>query len=177
MGIINKIEKASTFLLVRAIAPLSPARATKVQYAFYRRYGMNFTGVPNYISSKAAIDGTDYSLITMGEGATVSSYVRILTHDWAPHTVGKALGIWTEKPLGRISPVVIGDFSFVGTGTVIMPGAKIGRGCIIGAGTVVRGVIPDYSIVIGSPGQIIGDSRAYMRRNYPDQVGPQHDEG
>lgn len=45
-----------------------------------------------------------------------------------------------------------------------MPGTTIGRGCIIGAGSVVRGTIPEYSIVIGNPCEVIGNSREYFEK-------------
>lgn len=45
-----------------------------------------------------------------------------------------------------------------------MPGANIGEGVIIGAGCVIRGNIPDFSVVIGNPAQIIGDTREYVRK-------------
>jgi acetyltransferase-like isoleucine patch superfamily enzyme len=158
----RKLEKSFAFLLIRALSPIRPRWSTKVALYFYKRWGMKFTGTPNYISSLVWIDGTDYSLIELGEGCTISSFIRILTHDWSLHTVGKAFGVKTEQPLGRTLPIKIGDYVFVGTGSIIMPGAEIGRGSIIGAGTVVRGKIPPYSIVIGSPGQIVGDTRQYF---------------
>lgn len=125
---------------------------------------MKMEGRPNYISSRSDLDGTDWSLISLGEGVTISSYVRVLTHDWCAHTTAKAFGIYTDRPLGRIEGVTIGAFSFIGTGSVVMPGTSIGRGCIVGAGTVVRGTVPDFSIVIGSPGKVVGDSRDYLRK-------------
>ncbi len=130
----------------------------------YRRWGMRMKEWPNYLSTRSDVDGTDYSLIYLGQGVTISSYVRLLTHDWSPHTIGKAMGIYTEKPLGRFGAISIGDFSFIGTGSIIMPGATIGRGCVIGAGTVVRGMVPDFSVMIGSPGKIVGDSRELMQK-------------
>ena len=160
----HKIEKAIAFLLIRNLSPIRPRWSTKVALFFYKRWGMKFNGTPNYISSLVWVDGTDYSLIELGEGCTISSFIRILTHDWSLHTVGKAFGVITEKPLGRTLPVKIGDYVFIGTGSIIMPGTTIGMGSIIGAGTVVRGEIPPYSIVIGSPGQIIGDSREYFEK-------------
>jgi acetyltransferase-like isoleucine patch superfamily enzyme len=129
---------------------------------------MKFNDKPNYISSKIWFDGTDYSLISIGKEVTMSSYIRVLTHDWSPHTIAKAFDIPQEKPLGILKGVEIGDFSFVGTGTILMPGSKIGKGCIIGAGTVVRGTIPDFSIYIGSPGKIVGDSRKYLKSKFPE---------
>lgn len=160
----SKIEKIVCFLLVKAVCNFKPRWATNIQYKFFKRWGMKFNGKPNYISSKIWFDSTDYGIIEIGNQVTMSSYIRVLTHDWALHTVAKAFNIPQEKPIGRVKGVKIGDYSFVGTGTIIMPGCEIGKGCIIAAGTVVRGSIPDYSIYGGSPGQIIGDSRDYLKK-------------
>jgi len=51
--------------------------------------------------------------------------------------------------------VDIGSDVWLGIDVCILPGTTIGDGCVIGAGSVVRGSIPPYSIVIGNPGQII----------------------
>lgn len=130
---------------------------------------MNFVGRPNYISARVNFDGTDYRLIEIHEGVTISSYVRVLTHDWSLYTVAKAVGHFSNSPIGKIKGVSIGPFSFVGTGSIVMPGTRIGRGCIIGSGTVVRGTIPDYSIVVGSPGKVIGDTRNHIAAQFTRQ--------
>jgi acetyltransferase-like isoleucine patch superfamily enzyme len=140
---------------------------------FYGRWGMKFVGRPNYLSSRINFDGTDYGLIEIHEGVTISSYVRVLTHDWSLYTIAKATGYHSKMPIGTIKSVSIGPYSFVGTGSIIMPGAKIGRGCLIGAGTVVRGEIPDYSIVVGSPGSIVGDTREFIGRRL-GKLGVEH---
>lgn len=165
-----KYERIFSYTLLTFLRPFNMRWATAVYIFFLRRWGAQFTGRPAYISGRVDIDGTDFSLITLGEGVTLSGDARILTHDWSPYTVGKAMGVHTVKPLGRILPVAIGDYSFIGTGSIIMPGASIGRGCLIGAGAVVRGSIPDFSIVIGNPGQIIGDSRDYMIKKFPEHA-------
>ncbi|MCH2193792.1 acyltransferase [Kordia sp.] len=164
----GKLEKIYVFILVKMVSNFSPRRATNIQYKYFKKWGMKFNDKPNYISSKIWFDGTDYSLISIGKEVTMSSYTRVLTHDWSPHTIAKAFDIPQEKPLGILKGVEIGDFSFVGTGTILMPGSKIGKGCIIGAGTVVRGTIPDFSIYIGSPGKIVGDSRKYLKSKFPE---------
>ena len=48
-------------------------------------------------------------------------------------------------------PVRIGSGSWIGHGSVVLPGAEIGRGCVIGANSVVNGVIPDHSVAVGAP--------------------------
>lgn len=50
---------------------------------------------------------------------------------------------------------IIGHDVWLGYGALILPRARIGNGVIIGAGSVVRGQIPDYTIVTGSPGQVV----------------------
>lgn len=164
----RKLDKAVSMSGAKLVAMVRPGVATSIQLAFLKRNGMRLSGTPNYVSSKVWFDGTDYSLIELGEGCTISSFVRVLTHDWAPHTVLRGMGSEHESPIGRIEGVVVGSYSFVGTGSVIMPGAQIGRCCIIGAGTVVRGRVPDYSIVVGSPGSIVGDVRDYLQKNYAE---------
>jgi acetyltransferase-like isoleucine patch superfamily enzyme len=160
----RKLDQVLTFALVKIMVFLKLKARHRILLKGYRRWGMQMKEWPNYLSALSDVDGTDYSNIYLGEGVTISSYVRLLTHDWSPHTVLKAFGIQTDKPAGRFGSIYIDDFSFVGTGSILMPGCHIGRGCIIGSGTVVRGKIPDYSIVIGSPCQIVGDSREYIRK-------------
>lgn len=167
--IMSKIERIIGLAAIRLAPVIRPGFATTVALRVYRRWGMNFVGRPNYISARVNFDGTDYRLIEIHEGVTISSYVRVLTHDWSLYTVAKAVGHFSDVPIGKIQGVSIGEFSFVGTGSIIMPGTRIGRGCIIGSGTVARGTIPDYSIVVGSPGKIIGDTRSHIAAQFTRQ--------
>jgi len=162
MSMPNKFEKALCFVSAKVLCYIRPKWSTNILYFFFKRWGMKFTEKPNYISSKIWFDGTDYSLISIGKEVTMSSYIRVLTHDWALHTIAKAFDIEQDKILGRVKGVSIGDYSFIGTGTILMPGCCIGRGCIIAAGTVVRGNVPDFSIYAGSPGKVIGSSKEYL---------------
>lgn len=54
-----------------------------------------------------------------------------------------------------IKPVSIGNNSWICEGVLILPGVKIGIGCILGAHSVVNKNIPDYSIAVGNPAYII----------------------
>lgn len=133
----------------------------KLYIMFLRRLGYNLTGTPRYISGKTRIDGTDPSLIAIGDDVVISSDVRILTHDFSVARIDKALSARSrevtrpEEERSKVAAVSIGDNSFIGAFSMLMPGTAIGRDCVIGAGSVVRGNIPDGSIVIGNPGRII----------------------
>jgi serine acetyltransferase len=48
-------------------------------------------------------------------------------------------------------PVVIEEDVWIGSNTVILPGVTVGRGSIIGAGSIVTKDIPRYSIAFGNP--------------------------
>ena len=54
---------------------------------------------------------------------------------------------------------VIEEFAKIGANSTILPGIKIGKHALIGAGSVVVNDIPDYAIVVGNPAKIIGDIR------------------
>lgn len=158
------LAKASQLFLVRVIWFVRPALATRLYARFLASRGAKLDGMPNYLSAKIWFDGTDYSLITLGQGCTISSNVRVLTHDAAVNTVAKELGMHFDPPLIRVKPVRIGRHSFIGTGCIIMPGADIGAGSIVAAGSVVRGVVPPLSIVIGSPAEVVGSVTDYLRK-------------
>ena len=51
--------------------------------------------------------------------------------------------------------VSIGNGSWLGYGTVVLPGAKIGEHVTIGANSVVTGEIPSYSVAVGAPAKVI----------------------
>ena len=141
----------------------------KLYIIFLRQLGYNLVGKPRYISGKTRIDGTDPSLITIGDDVVISSDVRILTHDFSVARIDRAMSdlrggvIDTAEERSKVAGVFIGDNSFIGAFSLLMPGTVIGRDCIIGAGSVVRGKVPDGSIVLGNPGQVV-------RSIYPDQT-------
>ena len=49
----------------------------------------------------------------------------------------------------------IGEGCFIGYGAVVQAGTILGKHCVIGANAVVRGVYPDYSVIVGVPARII----------------------
>ena len=51
-------------------------------------------------------------------------------------------------------PIEIGDDAWLGGGVIVCPGVKIGKRCIIGAGSVVTKDIPDDCMAAGNPAQV-----------------------
>lgn len=44
---------------------------------------------------------------------------------------------------------------WIGARVIILPGVKIGRGSVIGAGSVVSKSIPEYSVAVGNPCKVV----------------------
>jgi acetyltransferase-like isoleucine patch superfamily enzyme len=59
------------------------------------------------------------------------------------------------RQFGKAKPVRIGSGSWIGHGAVILPGARIGEHVVVGAGSVVTGDLPDYSVAVGSPARVV----------------------
>ncbi|HEV7179843.1 MAG TPA: acyltransferase [Candidatus Baltobacteraceae bacterium] len=97
-----------------------------------------------YIGGMSEINATA-SRIVIGDFCDIASFVSINAAD--SHRM--CLGIASEVERREI---LIGDHVFIGTGSIVKGGARIGHHCVIAAGTVVEGVeIPPYSLVVGNP--------------------------
>ena len=81
--------------------------------------------------------------IEIGNDVQMSPNVQIYDHD---HDFRVAGGIKTGKY--RTAPVKIGNNVWIGANTVILRGSEIGDNCVIGAGCVVKGVIPANSTYV-----------------------------
>jgi acetyltransferase-like isoleucine patch superfamily enzyme len=115
--------------------------------------------------------------LVLEEGCQIGAWVGIFTHgsERAIRLLGRQFVHIpnTERKGYTRGSVHIGAYTFVGAGSVILPGVTIGKGCLIGTGTLVTKSVPDYSIVVGSPGQVKGstldlDSRSFAEFDFSD---------
>ena len=53
----------------------------------------------------------------------------------------------------------ISDDVWLGAGVIVLDGAAIGQGTVVGAGAVVTGPLPEYAVAVGSPARVIRDRR------------------
>lgn len=92
---------------------------------------------------------TEPYLVRIGNHVAISSGTSFITHDASPF-------LFDDHPdMDVFGEIEIGDNTFIGVGCLILPGTSIGRNCIIGAGSVVRGAIPDDSVVFGNPAEVM----------------------
>ncbi len=76
-------------------------------------------------------------------------YITDQNHGYADLDIPIAQQVMPERP------VKIGDGSWLGHGTVVLPGATIGRHVVVGANSVVTGNLPDNCVAAGVPARVI----------------------
>lgn len=99
--------------------------------------------------------------LTIKEGCQITNFVTITTHSShiSIRLYGKEYGTASE-PVGYLrGEVYLGEYSYIGPHSTIMPNTHLGKGCIVTAYSYVKGVFPDFSIIAGNPAQIVGDTR------------------
>ena len=109
----------------------------------------------------------DRCLIGKGSGIVGHFSIRIGDDVWTGHDVyitdqnhgyedvNLPISVQT-MPERKVS---IGSGSWIGHGSVVLPGARIGEHVVIGANSVVTGEIPSYSVAVGVPARVIKQYR------------------
>jgi len=114
---------------------------------------------------------TEPYLVELGNHVAVTGGVQFLTHDASFWLIRD-----THPNTQHLGRIVVGDNTYIGQSSILLPGTRIGAGCIIGAGSVVRGIIPDNSLVIGNPARVVGRASLLVSRllNSPDTLDSLH---
>jgi acetyltransferase-like isoleucine patch superfamily enzyme len=113
-----------------------------------------FIGQFNFLDATAGL--------RIGEGVQVTNFVSIVTHSShrSIRLLGRAYASHAGDMPGYVrAPIEIGAYSFIGPHSVIEAGSRIGKGVVVCAHSRVRGKVPDFAIVAGSPAAVIGDVR------------------
>lgn len=103
--------------------------------------------------------GTEPFLIEIGNKVTITSGVKLITHDGATWLINDKKG---RRYLYR--RIKIGNHVFIGVNSIIMPGVIIEDNVIVAAGSVVAKSIPSGKIVGGNPARIIGTYSDFERK-------------
>lgn len=120
--------------------------------------------MPGHILDRdAVITIGDRCLIGKGSGVVGHESIEIGDDVWTGHHVyvtdaNHGYEDTTIPPSGQFAPprpVVIGSGAWLGHGTIVLPGATIGDHAVIGAGSVVGGHIPAFSVAVGNPARVV----------------------
>ena len=93
---------------------------------------------------------SDYPLV-IGKNTTVSGNVLITNVDHDYTQIGEH--ILAQKHMTKKTR--IGENCFIGYGAAIQAGTILGKQCVVGANSVVRGTFPDYCVIVGVPARIV----------------------
>lgn len=101
----------------------------------------------NFISNKGKLIVKKYSVISSG---------CIIVPNSHQLTVGIPFYLSTRNHINdRNEGIIVEEDCWVGAGCILLPGCHIGRGAVIGAGSVVKNDIPPYAVAVGTPAKII----------------------
>jgi carbonic anhydrase/acetyltransferase-like protein (isoleucine patch superfamily) len=96
----------------------------------------------------------DSDIITIGADTNIQDGAVVHVDAGAPATVGRGVTVGHKAVVHGCD---VGNYSLIGINAVVLSGAKIGNYCLIGANALIPEgkVIPDGSLVVGSPGRVV----------------------
>ncbi|MBB3809444.1 sugar O-acetyltransferase [Pseudochelatococcus contaminans] len=119
-----------------------------VEWGFYCDYGFNIEVGENFYANVNLVI-LDGAKVVIGSNCFIAPNVGIYTAGHPLDSERRNMG------LEYAHPITIGDDVWIGAGVSILPGARIGSGTVVAAGSVVRGEIPDGVICGGNPTRVI----------------------
>lgn len=105
-------------------------------------------GRDSIIGENVVLDGRDK--LTIGDHVDIASEVMIYNSE---HDIDD------ESFKASSAPVEIEDYVFIGPRAIILPGVKVGKGAVVGAGAVVTKDVSEFKIVGGVPAKEIGERK------------------
>lgn len=101
--------------------------------------------------------------VQIGDDVTIKSGVYIWDGTVIGNNVfiGPCVTFTNDKfPRSKVYPdsfekIYIGDYASIGANATLLPGVKIGRFAMVGAGAVVTEDVPDGAVVVGNPAKLI----------------------
>ena len=122
-----------------------------------------FIGHFNFIEASSGI--------TIGAGTQITNFISIISHSThrSVRVAARLSGVPLpaedgSQPSDIRAPIAIGAHCFIGPHSVIEAGTVLGKGCLVTAGSRVRGTFADFAVISGNPAQVVGDTRTQDAR-------------
>lgn len=151
--IILKLRYLHEVLIKTAIIKVAKKKGMKLGDNLYVQ------GIPNF--------GSEPFLIEIGNHVTLAEGVSFINHGGDARVTKRIEKYKDGRNFGRIK---IGNNTFIGKGTILMPGISIGNNCIIGSLSVVSSSVPDNSVYAGTPVKFICTIDEYGERLLKNNV-------
>lgn len=100
-------------------------------------------------------DGTFIDLtgeVKIGERTSISPRCILITHSDPGSMFGSSLSDIFRRKVGKI---YIGNDTWIGAGTIVLPDVHIGNRVVVGAGSLIKSDIPSNTLAYGSPVKLV----------------------
>lgn len=172
-SLITRIADAATILnaqwrlLGKARVPLSVRVAGRLHVTgdgeLIVGHGVSLVGtvVPVELGTytNGRIEIGDHTFINYGSSITARTSVKIGSHCFLGHYTfimdNDQHDVVRHTTLPPSAPVIIEDHVWIGSKAVILPGVRIGRHAVIGAGSIVTNDVPPRCVVAGNPARVL----------------------
>ena len=112
------------------------------------RAGKVTIGARTYVNRYTMLDGHQH--VEIGRDCMIGPHCYITDGEH-----GTAPGRLVKQQPNKTAPVIIEDGVWLGSHVVVLAGVRIGRGAVIGAGSVVTRDIPANAVAVGVPARVI----------------------
>lgn len=117
----------------------------------HRWRGVRFADLGSvFLGRGVLIDNRYPERLEIGADVWLTAGCIVLTHSYRSNLQSRLYGV--EETVGS---VVIEDGAFVGAGSILLPGVRIGRAAYVAAGSVVAADVPPGVLVAGNPARVI----------------------
>lgn len=106
--------------------------------------------------------GSEPYLIRLRRNCRISMNVTFINRDGGTWAFRKDNDKY--KHVIKYGKIEVGEYSFIGANSTIMPGVTIGHHCVIGAGSVVTKDVPDGMVAVGVPARVICSTEEYAEK-------------
>lgn len=156
--------------------------------SIFNNFTIKFTGNNSrfVLGAGAKISGTadlnEATEICIGDQFTVTGWIYFLAEKETPIHIGNdcmlatdislrtgdhhaIFDITTKEKINKPRPITIGNHVWISTEAVLLKGANVGDGSVVGYRSVVTGEVPPYSIVVGIPARVVKTNIGWHRKN------------
>lgn len=89
-----------------------------------------------------------HGVVTIGDNVMVGRDVKFFSRNHRTSDVNTPM---IFQGFSEIRPILVEDDVWIGDNVIILPGVRVGRGAILGAGSVIREDVPPYAVMMGNP--------------------------
>ncbi|PWB51822.1 MAG: hypothetical protein C3F13_13000 [Anaerolineales bacterium] len=123
-------------------------RDSIIEPPFYCCYGQNIY-IGEYVYLNVLCTILDCNKVHIGNHVMLGPAVQIYTAAHHLQAESRIQGWEVAKP------ILIEDNVWIGGGAILLPGVRIGKNAVVGAGAVVSRSVPANTVVVGNPAKVI----------------------